>query len=112
MSVFTLPLLKDATPFYEQRTQLDGIDYVFSFAYNERRALWTFNIVGPDDEAVISGQSIYIGVDLLRRSVAISRPPGLLTALSENGDVSTADLEALGNRVNLYYFDAEELGIA
>lgn len=110
MSIFTLPLPADNTPFFEQRTQLDGVDYIFSFKFNETRNLWTFNMTGPDEEPVISGQSIYTGVDLLRRSVARSKPPGVLTAISENGDTSTADLAALGNRVNLYYFDAEELG--
>lgn len=111
MAVFQLPLLGDSTTHYAQRTQLDGIDYIFTFKFNERRALWTMDIIGPAEEQVIGGQVIYVGTNFLRRSQAISKPKGLLTALSSNGDVSAPIRGDLGTRISIYYFDAAELGL-
>jgi hypothetical protein len=40
--------LTDGTVAYDQRTELDGEEYLLSFRWNERRARWAFSIAGLD----------------------------------------------------------------
>ena len=108
MPAFNLDLPQNV-PTFEQRTELDGVDYVFRFVFSERRQVWTFSMTGPDDEQVIGGQTIQLGVNFLRRSTAVVKPPGLLFAFSNDiEDRTPPGLGELGTRVDLVYFDESE----
>jgi hypothetical protein len=98
--------LTDGTVAYDQRTELDGEEYLLSFQWNERRARWAFSISGLDGTWILTGQVVSLFVPLNRR--AVGGPPGTLLALPETDDHSAPGLLDLGARVKLLYFDAAD----
>lgn len=97
----------DAVEAYDQRTQLEGVEYLLSFRYNLRRELWTFSIAALDGTPILTGQTVHVGIPLNRRAVA--GPPGLLMAISETDDLTSPTLHELGARVKLCYLTAAEV---
>lgn len=105
-----LPTLSDGTEAFDQRTQLDGVEYLFSFRYNLRRELWSFSIDALDGRPILTGQTVHVGVPLSRR--AVRGPPGLFLAISETDDLTSPTLHELGERVKLVYLTAAEVAEA
>lgn len=104
---FVIPTLTDGTEAYDQRTQLDGVEYLLQFRYNLRRELWTFSIVGLDGTPILMGQTVHVGIILNRR--AVGGPPGVLVAISETDDISSPGFEELGLRIKLCYLTVDEV---
>lgn len=82
MAVLEIPTVNDGTPHYVTRTQLEGVDYQFTFRFGERRAAWVFDMSTLDGVAIVTGQLVLIGADLLRRSAVPEKPPGILWAFN------------------------------
>jgi len=104
-----LPTLSgaDAVEAYDQRSQLEGVEYLFQFRYNLRRELWSFSLVALDGTPILTGQTVHVGIPLNRR--AVGGPPGLLLAISETDDLASPTLYELGGRVKLCYLTEAEL---
>lgn len=105
-----IPTLTDGTEAYDQRTQLDGVEYLFQLRYNLRRELWTFSIEALDGTPILTGQSVNVGIRLNRR--AVGGPPGVLMALSETDDIDSPGLHELGDRVKFCYLTADDVAEA
>lgn len=97
----------EAVEAYDQRTQLEGVEYLLSFRYNLRRELWTFSIQALDGTPILTGQTVHVGVTLNRR--AVRGPPGVLLAISETDDIASPMFHELGERVKLCYLLAAEV---
>lgn len=104
---FVLPTLTDGTEAYDQRTQLEGVEYLFQMRYNLRRELWSFSIQALDGTPILTGQAVHVGIILNRR--AVGGPPGIFMAISETDDISSPLLQELGTRVKLCYITQAEL---
>lgn len=104
---FILPTLTDGTEAYDERVQLEGVEYSFQFRYNLRRELWSFSIFSLDGTAILAGQSVNCGIPLNRR--AVGGPPGVLMAISETENIDAPTLLELGDRVKLCYLTADEV---
>ncbi len=104
---FVIPTLTDGTEAYDQRTQLDGVEYSLQFRYNFRRELWTFSVVALDGTPLLMGQTVHVGIVLNRR--AVGGPPGLLLAISETDDIASPGLTELGERIKLCYLTVDEV---
>lgn len=102
-----LQTLTDSTEAYDQRTQLEGTEYLFRFRYNLRRELWTFSIEALDGTPILTGQTVVLGVPLNRR--AVGGPPGVFIAIGETDSLDPPMLEELGARVKLCYLTAAEV---
>ena len=102
-----LPTLTTGEEAYDQRTQLEGVEYLFAFRYNPRRELWTFGIQALDGRPILTGQSVHVGIPLGRR--AVRGPPGVFIAVSETDDLTSPTLHELGARVKLCYLTAAEV---
>ncbi len=102
-----IPTLTDGTEAYDQRTQLEGVEYLFQFRYNFRRELWTFSILALDGTDILTGQTVHVGIPLNRR--AVGGPPGLFLAISETDDLESPTFHELGLRVKLCYLTAAEV---
>ena len=92
---------------YDQRTQLEGVEYLFAFRYNLRRELWSFSIQALDGTPILTGQSVQVGIILNRR--AVGGPPGMFMAISETDDIDPPLFHELGARVKLCYLTAAEV---
>jgi hypothetical protein len=97
----------DAVEAYDQRTQLEGVEYLLQFRYNLRRELWTFSILALDGTDILTGQTVHVGIPLNRR--AVGGPPGIFLATSETDDLASPMFEELGLRVKLVYVTAAEV---
>jgi hypothetical protein len=104
---FIIPTLRDGAEAYDQRTQLEGIEYLLAFRYNLRRELWTFSIQALDGRSILTGQTVHVGIPLNRR--AVQGPPGVFIAVPETDDLTPPGLHELGERVKLCYLTAAEI---
>ncbi len=117
MSLLELQTTFDGTPHYTMRTKLDGIDYEFAFRFGERRGVWVFDLATLDGVSIVSGQLVTVLRDLLRRSGAPEKPPGVLFCMNlqepDGSDGNPAGprelpgLYDLGDRCRMYYREAE-----
>jgi len=118
MAVEEIPTNTAGEGALEQRTTLDGADYIFRFWLNQRESRWYFDLYDAERSLIAGGIKIVPNIDLLDRVRSDSRrPPGVIMAhdiLSGGNAPRTAispGPDDLGDRVKLLYFDAAELGI-
>lgn len=118
MAVLILPLRPtQRTPFFEQRTALEGREYVFRFRWNTRRSRWSFDLLDESESRILSGATINTGFDFLERLTDERRPPGKLAAIDVSGASGEADtITGLGgdSPIRMVYVDSEsvaELGL-
>lgn len=111
--MLTLDALPLDTPYVSQRTQLSGIPFLVSWAFNARTDSWTISLaaMGDGSEAptpVLSGAKVFIGYDLMRRCRHPLRPPGRLYAYSTDGGYEHPTMNELGSRVKVIYLEPGE----
>ena len=100
-----------ADPFYSQVTDLDGINYILSFAYNQRETCWYLSIADIQANDLMTGIKIVSNWKLLRRGSDTGLPPGELVARSYTQDDSPPGLDDFGpgKRVELVYIPVLKL---
>lgn len=98
--------LTDGTTSYEQRTELDGEEWLLSFRWNARIDRWFMSISALDGTPVLTGACVSLNIPLNRR--AVSGPPGAFVALSETAQEDPPGLLELGARVKLYYISPDD----
>jgi len=106
MSIRDIPTRTDGTLTYDERVELEGVEYLFTFAWNARRERWAFSIASLDGAPILTGQTVSLGVPLNRR--AVGGPPGVFIAVSNTDDVEPPALTELGERVSLMYLEAAD----
>jgi hypothetical protein len=117
MALLELTTRTDGIPHYTQRIALEGVDYLFTFRYGQRRGAWVFDLATLDGVAIVTGQLVLAnGQDLLRRSAVAEKPPGILWAWNivvppkdEGGAFALPGLYDLGGpdgRCRMYYTES------
>lgn len=99
-----------AAAYGQQKTRLDGRDYILRLAYNERLDRWFLSIFDDQEEPLVMGIRLVANWPLLRHYHWDERvPPGELMAMSLTTDVTPPGFADLGEgrRVELTYFEAE-----
>lgn len=99
-------------PYYQQRTRLEGRDYVLSFAYNQREERWCVSFSDEEGTPIASGIKLIANWSLLHPYRYDSRmPPGQLTVSDISGDGSPPTQFELGEgkRCELLYWSRAEL---
>lgn len=99
-------------PYYSQRVRLDGRDYIFRFAWNQREARWRLSLFTDRDQPLVRGLKLLANWPLLRFYRYDARlPSGELYAVDWTGDGSPPGLEELGEgrRCQLLYLTQDEL---
>ncbi len=104
MTAFRVPCIADGQPFWTQRTQLDGQDFVLRFVWNQRDGHFSVDIADQDSVPITSGRVVAVGMDLLRGVVDARRPPGHLVVVDtlDQNDVDPGFAD-LGTRFVLVY---------
>lgn len=93
-------------PNYEFKTDLDGVTYTLSFRYNSRMDRWIMDIKTEDDDPIIMGIPILLGVSLIKRFADSRLPAGDIFAISVGTTTAEAGKEDLGENVLLLYQEA------
>lgn len=99
-------------PYYQQRTRIEGRDYVLAFAFNEREARWYLTISDESEDPIATGIKLVSNWRLLAPYRYDPRcPPGELTVSDISGDASPPTLLELGEgkRCELIYWTADEV---
>jgi hypothetical protein len=107
--IFEIPVLKD-TAAWQQRTSLDGIDYILEFNWNGRANSWFLTMFEADGTALLESVKLVSNWPLLqRRRATPNLPPGEFFLFDPTYTISSANYEQLGDEIKLFYFDEEEL---
>jgi hypothetical protein len=97
---------------FDQLAQLDGVEYLLDFEWEDRESCWYMNIFDQDQNPLAYGIKLVINTPLLRRFRDPRLPKGLLFC----GDLSESETDIaapgdLGNRVPLVYLTADDPSI-
>lgn len=113
MATVTIPVL-DQTPFIDQVTNLDGVDYALSFRFNQREWRFYLSIGLPDGTELAKGAALVCNWPLFVNVVDPRMPPGLLMVVPQGTDSSPPGLGELGQgkRCELVYMDAADRAAA
>lgn len=110
MAILTIPTTSD-TPFFSQVSQLEGVDYVFVFVYNQRENCYYLSLETVAGDEIVKGLKLVCNVPLLLKTIQgnLALPPGqLFVASSETSDDSPPGLNELGARCELIYFTSDD----
>lgn len=98
---------------YTQRTQMDGVDYILRFQFNQRIGRWSMDMYDQDEDPIAHGLPIRTNVNIGRGVRDERFPPGILTVIDHNAetyqDSRDPGLYELGDRFLLTYFEESEL---
>lgn len=88
MSLFELPMSDE--PSQEFTCEIGGTNYLFRIQLNVRGNLWTMDVSTSDDEPILQGVALTLGVDLLSNERFTSGLLFLVDYTGKNAD-PTAD---------------------
>lgn len=111
--MFMLPTSKSKDDdFYSFSQELDGIDYVFTFYWNERASAWFLSVALTDGTELLSGNKITTGTNLFEWWVdQVNTFRGALLVRDSSGtdaDPGRYDLAPDG-RCTIYYLEQVDL---
>ena len=93
-------------PNYRIGTTLAGIQYLFDVRWNTRESAWYMAVLQDDETVIRSGIKIVLGAALGAHTVADAWPDGVFYAVDTSGTGVDAGLDDLGDRVQVYWFQA------
>jgi hypothetical protein len=93
---------------FEQRTILDGREYLLSFDWNSRAARWSISLADAAGAPIVSGLRVVAGMPLLRLLKDTRSPPGELLVIDRE-DLGDPGKKELGARCFLVYLEAVDL---
>jgi hypothetical protein len=109
MAIIEIPTQQNLSA-WEQRTTLDGSDYLLNFAWNGREAAWYLSFSDAAGVPLVTGIKLVSNRPLLNRFRYVQGlPPGNVMAVDLSGQIAQAGYTDLSAGVSLVYFDLEEL---
>lgn len=92
--------------FFQQRVELEGVVYVFDFAWVARARTWALSIYTDEGALVVGGVAVVANRPLLRRfHYRPGIPPGEVLFMDLTGTIDAPNFDQLGE---LVYFSAAE----
>lgn len=89
---------------YKFKIDLEGVNYVLDFGWNQRSARWYMSIFQKDGETLLVGDiPILINVPLHDQYVDERLPPGRFIALDETGKNRQPIVSNFGTEIKLFY---------
>tara|TARA_R100001480_G_C4631728_1_gene168022 strand:- start:235 stop:564 length:330 start_codon:yes stop_codon:yes gene_type:complete len=106
--MITIPF-QDSPDFLEEIT-LENTPYVLRFTFNSRGNFWTMDILDRDENDLINGVRLLLGVEFLRQHPDIGLPLGMMFVIDETGDTTPIQQgDFLSERVKLTYATEAEV---
>lgn len=106
----TIPIVP-GDAFFDLQAVLDGVTYTLQFRWNVRLEAWFMDIL--DEQGVtmlLAGLRLVANWPLGAYNTG-RQPPGAFVAFDTSGEGLDPGLDDLGDRVQLKYFTAEDLGL-
>lgn len=102
MSLIIIPFFD--FPAFTQEVSLDGTPYVISFTWNSRVEFWTMGITDKEENLLIGGIKLVLGMELLKKFPDKQLPPGRMFVFDVKGDESPiAYGDFINGRCDLIY---------
>lgn len=106
MALVEIPCRPSGQPQWEQRTQLNGVEYLLTFAWSQREGHWSLSIDDAHGNPLHTGLVFVAGIELVGQLGGVRRVPGGLIVIDTTGandlDPGFADL---GGRFALVYVE-------
>lgn len=107
--MLVLSLRPDLTD-YETPIALDGVPFVLRWRWSDTESSWYLDIQDEFREPLCLGVKVVIGPKLAKRRLVAGMPRGVLVAVDTSRQGAAPGIEDLGDRVQVYYLGADELG--
>ncbi len=99
--------------YWDQVTQLEGIEYTLQFRWAVREGCWYLGIYDQDANPLALSIRLVVSFPLLRRFTDPRLPPGVLFCCDMSGaDQDIVDYTDLGTRVLLTYVTSDDDSLA
>jgi len=105
MGYIALPIVAD-TPSQLFSIELDGTVYGFVFRYNTRSGTWMMDVRSTDDDVLVAGIAVRMGVNLLGQYSDERFPLGRLFTVNFVEAYVEADRNNFGRDVRVIYEEA------
>lgn len=97
------------TAFFSQRVELDGVNYLLDFSYNQRADCFFLTVNDENGTYLLGPIKIVSNWPLLRwHRYQPGLPPGELWAISTLENIDVPGLATFGSDVGFYYYDSTE----
>ncbi len=106
MTIYAIPCAPDDISNFKQKTQLDGVDYVLEFVWNQRDGHWLMHLLDQDEDPIMQGILLVTNYDLIKQCIDPRRPPGMLFIADALGLDEDPGYSDLGGRFTLGYVSA------
>jgi hypothetical protein len=104
----TIAVTPNGFAHFDQRVELDGTTYVFTFHWNARMNLWMLDVGLPGEDVAVAGVTVVSNRFLFRRyHYRNGVPPGELLALDPTNLLTGPDYDWTG--FLFCYFTADEV---
>jgi hypothetical protein len=105
-----IPILPDI-PFQELDVTLEGIVCRLSLQWNGREQAWYMDVSTVDDDLIVAGLKLVLGVYIGWRESDLRFPPGMFRMFDNSREGRDAGLNDLGVRVVMHYYAQEEFDV-
>jgi hypothetical protein len=104
MALQSIPCRNDV-PWYLFRITLSNVVYTLRFRFDGRMGRWMMDMADPNNNDIIVGVPLLIGINLLGRFVNPALPPGFFFVVANNNDQSQPTRYSFGETHTLVYDD-------
>lgn len=104
-----IPLRSDL-PHFDLQAELDGTVYTLELRWNVRDEAWYLDVLDETSETNLWSAKAVVNFPI-GSHVPDRQPPGALVFVDTSGQNAEAGIHDLGERVQLLYFSAAELGL-
>lgn len=104
-----LPFVYDP-PIYRVSTTLDNEVFIFDVRWNARDEAWYFDLYTSEEDLIVGGVRIILGIPLGFKAKSDSRfPNGIIVATDMANTGQEAGYYDLGDRVLVHFYSQDEL---
>ena len=103
--------LRNDLTYFDIQAPLDGATYTLEMRWNTRALAWFMRLLNEQADTIIVGDTKVVADWPIALYITGRLPPGLLVFWDTSGAGLDPGLNDLGQRVQLLYYTAAELGL-
>lgn len=106
MALLQIPSIPEGQARWQQRTTLQGRDFLLTFEWSQRDGHWYLSMADVDGTPIFTGRKLVDRWPLLRYVLDAKRPPGEVFVADTLEQGKDPDFTDLGTRCVLIYEEA------